>query len=232
MDTRMQRSGCKRMPGPGFALRRWLAVSAWLASAVGAAQSPTPDLPPPRDALPYSISLMPGYRAGGSFKRVDTNQTVRVDDHASLAVAFDLPASESAQYELLYARQATQLATAGSAPTPLTIEYLHLGGLVPLEETRRLQPYFGGGLGLARFSPDPALGADRTRFSLSLALGLRVPVSRHAALRFEARGFLTPIPKDSALFCRSDQRGAFCQVHAEGPVFFQADLLAGAAFAF
>jgi opacity protein-like surface antigen len=220
------------MHGPEFAVRLCLAAVAWLASAAVVAQSPAPDAQPARDALPYAVSLLPGYRAGGSFKRVDTNETVRVDDHGSLAVAFDLPADDSMQYELFYARQSTQLASAGSALTPLTIEYLHLGGLVPLDETRRLQPYFGGGLGLARFSPDPALGADRTRFSISLALGLRVPVSRQASLRFEVRGFLTPIPKDSAFFCRSDQRGAFCQVHAQGPIFFQADLLAGAAFAF
>ena len=182
--------------------------------------------------LPYEVTPFAGYRVGGDFERTDTHQTVKVDDHGSLAIAFDVLADNLMQYELFYGRQSTHLNGAAPSPTGIKVEYLHLGGTVPLEGTRRLNPYFGGGLGITRLTPDPASGTDSTRFSLSLSLGLRVPVSRHVALRFEGRGFLTPVPTNSEFFCRSDQSGGLCVVQAHGSVFFQADFFAGVAFAF
>lgn len=196
------------------------------ASAAAGAEPPGPEPPP------YEVTPFVGYRVGGNFERIDTNQTVKVDDHGSTALAFDVLADNAMQYELFYGRQSTQLIGAAASLTSIKVEYLHLGGTVPLEGTPRLKPYFGGGLGITRLTPDPALGIDNMRFSISLSLGLRVPVSRHLALRFEGRGFLTPVPQDSEFFCHSDQTGALCVVHAQGSVFFQADFLAGAAFTF
>jgi opacity protein-like surface antigen len=118
------------------------------------------------------------------------------------------------------------------APVSIDVEYLHIGGTVALDEAQRVKPYLAGGLGITRFNPDPALGHEDTRFSVSLALGLRVPVSPHFSLRLEGRGLLTPVNTDSALFCRSDQSGALCQVRVRGSSFFQFDFLAGAAYAF
>ena len=194
-------------------------------TAVGA----EPTAPAP---LPYEVTPFAGYRVGGDFERTDTHQTVKVDDHGSMAIAFDVLADNLMQYELFYSRQATRLNGVTPSPTAIKVEYLHLGGTVPIEGTRHLNPYFGGGLGITRLTPDPASGADNTRFSLSLSLGLRVPVSRHVALRFEGRGFLTPVPTNSEFFCRSDQSGGLCVVQAHGSVFFQADFFAGVAFAF
>jgi len=173
-----------------------------------------------------------GYRLGGHLKRVDTGQSVQVEDHGSVALALDLLSNQGSQYELFYGRESTALSGTDFPRTSIKVEYLHVGGTVPLEETAHLKPYFGGGLGVTRLSPDPAAGVDETRFSISLSVGLRVPVNRHFSLRFEGRGFLTPIPTDSAFFCRSDQTGALCAVRVRGAVFFQADLLAGAAFVF
>jgi len=182
--------------------------------------------------LPYEVTPFAGYRVGGDFERTDTHQTVKVDDHGSMAIAFDVLADNLMQYELFYSRQATRLNGVTPSPTAIKVEYLHLGGTVPIEGTRHLNPYFGGGLGITRLTPDPASGIDNTRFSISLSLGVRVPVSRHVALRFESRGFLTPVPTNSEFFCRSDQSGGLCVVQAHGSVFFQADFFAGAAFAF
>jgi len=184
------------------------------------------------DPLPYEVTPFVGYRVGGDFERTDTHQTVKVEDQGSLALAFDVLADNLMQYELFYGRQSTHLNGAAPSPTGIKVEYLHLGGTVPLEGTHHLNPYFGGGLGITRLTPDPASGIDSTRFSLSLSLGVRVPVSRHVALRFEGRGFLTPVPTNSEFFCRSDQTGGLCVVQAHGSVFFQADFFAGAAFAF
>lgn len=212
-------------PSPQTLCRLGLAVTLLVSAAVRAE-------PPAPKTLQYEVSPFVGYRVGGDFKRFDTHQPVKVDDHGSVALAFDVLADNSMQYELFYGRQSTVLSGAALAPTNIRVEYLHLGGTVPLDGTPRLNPYFGGGLGITRLSPDPDVGIDNTRFSISLSLGLRVPVSHHFSLRFEGRGFLTPIPTDTAFFCRSDQTGALCGVRARGSLFFQADFLAGAAFAF
>jgi hypothetical protein len=85
---------------------------------------------------------------------------------------------------------------------------------------------------VTRLTPDSASGSAETRFSISLALGLRVPLSPHFSLRFEGRGFLTPVNTDSAFFCSSGEGGALCQLHATGSVFFQFDFLAGVTYTF
>lgn len=202
-----------------------LAVALVSRTATGA-ESPAPE------SLAFGITPFVGYRTGGDFKRFDTQQPVNVADHGSLALALDVRAVDAMQYELFYGRQSTVLSGAALAPATIKVEYLHLGGTVPLLGTPHLNPYYGGGLGITRLSPDPAVGVDNTRFSLSLSLGTRVPLSPHLALRFEARGFFTPMPTDTAFFCRSDQTGALCEIRARGSWFVQGDVLAGAAFTF
>jgi Outer membrane protein beta-barrel domain len=185
---------------------------------------------PAPDTLQFAATPFVGYRVGGNFQLVDTGQSVRVDDHGSAALALNLRTADWTQYELFYARQSSTLSGTGFVPTGVKVEYLHIGGLVPLDETEHLKPYFGGGLGVTRLSPDSAQGSDETRFSMSLALGLRVPLNPHFSLRFEGRGFLTPVNTDSAFFCRSDQSGALCALHAQGSLFFQFDFLAGVTY--
>jgi hypothetical protein len=188
--------------------------------------------PPAAETLQFAATPFVGYRVGGNFQLADTSQSVRVDDHASAALALDLRTTDLTQYELFYGRQSSTLSGAGFVPSSVKVEYLHIGGLVALDESERLKPYFGGGLGVTRLSPDSAQGSDETRFSISLALGLRVPLNPHFSLRFEGRGFLTPVNTDSAFFCRSDQSGALCQLHAQGSLFFQFDFLAGVTYTF
>jgi hypothetical protein len=59
-----------------------------------------------------------------------------------------------------------------------------------------------------------------------------VPLGAHAALRLEARGYLTAMDTDSAIFCRSDDGSAFCRITASGSTLFQAEALAGIALRF
>jgi opacity protein-like surface antigen len=188
--------------------------------------------PPAPESLQFEVTPFLGYRVGGNFHLVDNDQTMNVADHSSLALAFDVRGADWTQYELFYGRQSTALSTVAFVPSGVRVEYLHIGGTVALDGTPRLNPYFAGGLGITRLTPDSALGNDDTRFSISLALGLRVPVSQHFSLRFEGRGFFTPINTDSAVFCHSDQSGALCEVHAQGYSFLQFDFLAGVAYTF
>jgi hypothetical protein len=207
------------------------AACLWLATIL-LGHSPLRAEPPAAETLQFAVTPFVGYRVGGNFQLVDTGQSVRVDDHASAALALDLRTADLTQYELFYGRQSSTLSGTGFVPTNVKVEYLHIGGLVALDETEHLKPYFGGGLGITRLSPDSAQGSDDTRFSISLALGLRVPLNPHFSLRFEGRGFLTPVNTDTAFFCSSNQTGALCELHAQGSVFFQFDFLAGLTYTF
>lgn len=206
--------------------RSLLLAAALLVNPALRAETPAPE------TLRFEVTPFVGYRVGGNFQLLDNGQSVRADDHGSLALAFDVRGADWTQYELFYGRQSTVLSGDAFAPTSVKVEYLHIGGTVALDETPRLKPYLAGGLGVTRLTPDSASGSDDTRFSISLALGVRVPVSQHFSLRLEGRGFLTPINTDSAIFCRSDQNGALCEVRARGSLFFQFDFLAGATYAF
>jgi hypothetical protein len=86
------------------------------------------------------------------------------------------------------------------------IEYLHIGGTLPFGGWEHAQPYFAAGLGVTRFSASDT-GRPTTHASSSRArwrFGLEVPLAKHAALRFEGRGYLTFTDTDTSFFCKSD----------------------------
>jgi opacity protein-like surface antigen len=180
----------------------------------------------------FSISPFVGYRVGGDLRLSDTGQLISLDDHDAFAFAVDARADESSEYEFFYSRQSTALRGNGFFPVSTVVEYVHIGGTLALADEGWIKPYFGGGLGVTRLSPGLAPGSDDTRFSVSLAFGLRAPLTQHFSLRLEARGYITPLNTDTALFCRSEQGGALCQVRGRGSALFQGDFLAGATYAF
>jgi opacity protein-like surface antigen len=187
---------------------------------------------------PWGVGLagFGAFTVGGHFKSQGTSAadtgTVDLADHSAFAVAADLATGEGSQYELFYSREATDLRGNFGVPrTAVTVEYLHIGGTVSVNDEPRIQPYVTGGLGVTRLTPG-ADGSTDTRFSASLGLGLRVPVTQHFSARLEARGFVTLLSADNAIFCRSDQTGLLCRIHSSGQSFIQGEFLAGAAFAF
>lgn len=184
------------------------------------------------EPMQFSVSPFVGYRLGGDFRLNDTGQSVSLSDHGSFAFAVDARAEEGSEYELFYSRQSTELRSNGMHLAGTTVEYLHIGGTVTFADDERIKPYFGGGLGATRLSPGLAPGSDDTRFSVSLSLGMRVPLTQHFSVRLESRGYFTPLSGDSAVFCRSDQGGALCQIRARGSSMFQGDFLAGVTYAF
>jgi opacity protein-like surface antigen len=207
-----------------------LAGCATLAVSAGAAADTEPVRPPD---LTFEISPFAGYRVGGKFTDTTTNESLSLDAHTSFALALDARAYEGGQYEFFYSRQDTSLSSSTLAPTGLKVEYLHIGGTVTLDESQpRVQPYLAGGLGATLLVPDAPGSRQDTAFSMSLALGLRIPLSRHFQLRLEGRGYLTLLNADTAIFCRSDQNGGLCQIRASGSTFLQFDFLAGASLMF
>jgi opacity protein-like surface antigen len=203
-----------------------ISAAALFGSSAGAADAPR------AEPQQFEISPFAGYRLGGSFRMADTGQRISLTDHDSFALALDLRGDELTQYELFYSRQSTKLRGTGLPAVGTVVEYLQIGGTVALDDMDRVKPYFGAGIGVARLSPDLVVGREDTRFALSLALGLRAPLSQHFALRLEARGFWTPVNTDTAVFCRADQGDALCRVRVRGSGFVQGDFLAGLAYSF
>jgi opacity protein-like surface antigen len=218
--------------------RAWPALSAAIlgcAAELGCVAVAASEREPEQSTLqPLTFEVTPylGYRFGGSFKLIDTGAQADVNSHVSYALALDLSANEATQYELFYSRQSTTISGPSLTPSDMTIEYLHVGGTVLLENSQHFLPYLIGGAGVTRFSPNSPLGHDSTYFSASLGAGLRIPFNPHFSLRLEARGFATILNSNGSIFCRSDQTGGVCRIHERGSSFIQGDLLAGVAYTF
>jgi opacity protein-like surface antigen len=181
----------------------------------------------------FQVAGYGGYRAGGSLEDEVTGEDRDLDEGGSFALAFELryKPGDDRYYQLWYSRQESAVEDS-LGRYDVDIEYLHLGGTIPIGEYERAQPYFAAGLGATRFSSSEPGASDETRFSGSLAFGVAVPLSEHAALRFEARGYLTAVDTDSAIFCRSDNGTGFCRVVASGSTLGQVEALAGIALRF
>jgi opacity protein-like surface antigen len=207
-------------------LKFFFAAVGLLGTVAAAAADPQP--------LPtYEVTPFIGYRLSGDFDIANTTpkQRANLDDHGSFGVAFDVRRDDVSQYELVYSRQEGQLEqNSPLAPLDVDVEYLHVGGTLDVNDELAIRPYVIGTLGLTRFTIQS--GSDDTRFSFSLGAGFRVPVTPRFNIRLEARGFLTLVDTDSAIFCASGSFGGVCSIRARGSTFTQFELMAGAAFAF
>lgn len=186
------------------------------------------------DELPLvQVALHGGYRGGGGLEDAVSGDDRDLEDATSVALALELRFrdGDDRYYQLWYSRQGSSVDD-GVARRDVDVEYLHLGGTVPIGSRERVQPYFAAGLGATRFRASGAGASERTRLSGSLGIGIAIPLAPHAALRLEARGYLTAMDADTAVFCRSDDGSAFCRITASGSTLFQAEALAGFAIRF
>lgn len=181
----------------------------------------------------WEITPFVGYRMGGDFDVSGAPGGGDLDDKGSFGFAVNLATDETASYELFYSRQEASFAqTSAVAPFDLDVEYLHVGGTLLLSDELPVAPYMVGGLGLTRFSPQTGPGSDDSRFSVSLGAGVKMPVTTHFGVRLEARGYVTFVNSDSAVFCASGSQGGVCAIQAKTDSFFQYELLAGATLSF
>jgi opacity protein-like surface antigen len=203
-------------------------------SIAAAAQAQEEDEEAGGALVPYiEVTPFAGYRMGGDFDVGTMDLDADLDDHGSFALALDLARDPYSQYELYYGRQESQLAQDSPiGQIGVTVEYLQIGGTLVVSDQPAFTPYIVAGLGVTRFSPDSPGTDDSSHFSFSLGGGLRFPISQRFSLRMEARGHLTFVDTDTALFCASGAFGGVCAIRGEGSTFIQYELLAGAAFAF
>ena len=185
------------------------------------------------DSITYGVTPWVGYRFGGHLEDSASGESVRLEARTSFALALTARTEPGREYEVFYSRQSTRFEGSRPGPIDAVVEYLHIGGTLDLTDaTPPFRPYLAGGLGLTRLAPDGPPGREDDRFSLSLALGMRLPLTPHLLARLEGRGFVTFLDTGTSLFCRSDQGGALCQLRAQGSTLVQGQVLAGVTLEF
>jgi len=174
-----------------------------------------------------------GYRMGGDFK-LDTGESLRVDDSGSYGFIVGADYREDTQLEFLYSHQKAALKRndgilSGETLFDLGVDYFQIGGTY-LWDYDRVKPFLSGGLGATYFNPDGSDYSSLTKFSMSLGGGVKLFATEHFGLRLEGRGYATFMNSGGAIFCGSDPGG--CQVFVTSDVWLQFEALAGVIFKF
>jgi hypothetical protein len=177
---------------------------------------------------PGQVGLYGGYRMGGGLEDGATGADRDFEDGSGIALALELryEKGDDRYYQLWYSRQATEVDD-GAGGFDADIEYLHIGGTLPFGGWAHAQPYFAAGIGATRFSASDPDADDRTHLSGSMAFGLEIPLATHAAIRLEARGYVTAVDTSTSFFCRSDGGEGICRIIASGSAILQTEALAG-----
>ena len=203
-------------------MRPWVAVLLLLVAAASAS------------AQTIEITPVAGYRFGGSFKIADTSSALEVRDSGAFGAHLGVRVAPDGEIEFLFSRQGTRLRSGGfftsEALFDLRLETYELGGSYLFrDEDAKVRPYIGLGMGLTRLVPEPRNLETETRFSASIAGGVKAYVGPHLAFRFEIRGFFTVFDSDSRIFCSP---GLPCVVSTKGSDLSQAEIRGGLIFRF
>jgi hypothetical protein len=181
------------------------------------------------------VTPLLGYRSGGEFIDIDTNQKHTVDGSEVYGLILGWPVEKGENFEVYYSHQSSKLRSVSvTIPTvnnttdiPLTIDYLHFGGTAPIADEGNINTFVSGGLGFAYLSPDLTGLQSDLRASFSLGIGMKMPISENIAFRLETRALATLFNSNSALFCNGG-----CSLTVNGSLFWQTEVFAGLAIKF
>ncbi len=188
----------------------------------------------------YSLEITPtlGYRGGGEFidTVVNKKHTTASSEVYGLIISGE-PYDGGKTFEVYYSHQSSEIGTinippAGPTPgsttrVPLSIDYLHFGGTAPISEADKLKTFVSGGIGFTYMNPGVADLESDMRASLSIGLGLKMPISKRIAFRLESRLLATLFNNNSSIFCSGG-----CVIQVNGSAFYQGEVFAGLAFKF
>lgn len=185
-------------------------------------------------ASALEITPILGYRGGGEFISIvdDTKHTTQSSEMYGLIISGE-PYDRGKTLEAYYSHQSSEIRSVnlnnGSPKTtiPLSIDYLHFGGTAPISDEDKLKTFVSGGLGFTYMSPDAPDLQSELRASLSLGIGLKMPVTERISFRLESRLLATLFNSNSSIFCSGG-----CTIKVNGSAFYQGEVFAGMAFKF
>jgi opacity protein-like surface antigen len=168
----------------------------------------------------FEITPFYGQMGGGKFEDPADSSDRDVASDSNWGVFLDLNAEvPERQYELLYTQQSTEVE--GATPLDMDIQYLHIGGIVNFTDVKHAVPYFGMTVGATRFSPDLSGLDEETKISFSAGGGVKIPITDHIGIRFDARAFVTLLDTDGDLFCVASNGDTTCRISASSDTLLQ-----------
>ena len=185
-------------------------------------------------AQDYALTVYGGYRDGGSFRDVSSDQTLDIQGSGAFAISLDLPLDSRHQAQVFVSRQRSELGIEQTAAAPavgnqlpLTVTYVHVGGTYFFNGPIGKGPYAAGGLGITVFELDLSGSEAEVRPSLNLGFGYQALLGERVALRFEARWYVTLVDSSGGLFCSGG-----CVASIKGDAVTQGEALIGLSFRF
>ncbi|MGH9578153.1 MAG: hypothetical protein ACRD3R_12015 [Terriglobales bacterium] len=183
-------------------------------------------LPTIAAAKDYALTMYAGYRGGGSFTDVDTEQGLELDYSGAISLALDMPLDASRQYQIFVSHQRTDMllegtSSAGGDKLAMDITYLHIGGTSFFEGAIGKGAYAVGGIGATLFNPAQGYSSELYP-SINVGIGYQWLMSDTLAVRVEARGYATLVNSSGGLFCSGG-----CVVSIKGDAVTQGEVMLG-----
>ena len=180
------------------------------------------------------ITPFGGYRLGGDFFELITEQPVDLDGSVSFGAVVDVPLQRSHGFQIegLFSHQEANLTLQPTEHSPVTLARATvdhwLGGGLQEYGGERVRPFLTGMLGLTRYAGG---GDSEIRFTLSAGGGVKLFPTPHVGVRLDGRVYTTFVEADVGLFACSSFSGT-CIVGFHADVVWQAEGTAGVVFRF
>lgn len=189
-----------------------------------------------QERLNYELTPYAAYRIDGDFEDDETGEEYDLDDSDAFGIIFNMYAKPQGQWEVLYAKQSTEVDTNGAiAGTPpsidLDVEYLQIGGTY-LFDGGRAQPFIALTLGVTHFDPQFADLDSENYFSASFGAGIKLNPEGRIGGRLEGRVYSTFLESNSDIFCSSNFGAGQCLIQTSGTALRQWEARAGLVFRF
>ena len=184
------------------------------------------------EAQTVQVSPFGSFEFGGALSSPVFASVYSIGSSFGYGGTVDIAIAKSWRVELLYSRQTTELTGPSGVSTPrfdLAVERYMVGIQEEKGEEGGKTRFFGVFLlGATRFNPTLEQYGSDSGFTLGLALGVKLLVSKNIGFRFEGRGFYTPLQTNATMLCNNGN----CLFGASGSGLFQGDLSAGLIIAF
>jgi hypothetical protein len=183
-------------------------------------------LAPAARAQSLELAGFGGYGYGGGLTSTEGGRDVPIEGGVVYGGTLTLAINSSWRIEALYARQDSRLeGEYGTGHISAVLERF-MGGIQEERGRGRTRGFGTFLIGATRFAP---AGFDsQTWFTLGFGLGVKAYATKNLGLRFEARGYYTPVDSSGGAVCASGR----CIFSFSGSGLFQGDVSGGVILAF